>query len=332
MNLILLMPLFTVSLTSVEDYWSEDFDSSKNCESSKDVKELEKGASQCQTKLIQDDDESAFLSCVQSLNQELVKMCGDSDVKEAGKLLYCKIRGTIQCCFKDHECDNWNAMNDKIFIKAKEYLVNTSGFLDHQVKRLGYKTCHHLNSLDATKCAKDCKKLKKEKFAKECEAKGGLFKCCIRRDKRFCHNCRFCCTLPMCSVNSSGKTGTTFEGENIELKNQKNKETAVGKYFSNLHRYKTDDYYCLKPDSNKDPQKWEQYDPEGYRKASTKEALQSVHTYTFDNRLNNFEDPKVLKMFTKTRKKSHKAWRETYAMWTRRIPVFYGKPEGINYR
>ena len=57
---------------------------------------------------------------------------------------------------------------------------------------MGYKTCHALNSsLDSTICAKDCDRLKKHKFAKDCKNRGGLYKCCIRRDKAFCHECRY---------------------------------------------------------------------------------------------------------------------------------------------
>ena len=39
-------------------------------------------------------------------------------------------------------------------------------FLNKLVKSMGYKTCHHLNSLDASQCADDCKKLENKKFAK----------------------------------------------------------------------------------------------------------------------------------------------------------------------
>ena len=57
---------------------------------------------------------------------------------------------------------------------------------------MGYKTCHVLNSsLDSTVCAKDCDRLKKHKFAKDCKDRGGLYKCCIRRDAAFCHECRY---------------------------------------------------------------------------------------------------------------------------------------------
>ena len=56
---------------------------------------------------------------------------------------------------------------------------------------MGYKACHVLNSsLNATVCAKDCDRLKKEDFATKCKDKGGLYKCCIRRDAEMCHECR----------------------------------------------------------------------------------------------------------------------------------------------
>ena len=60
------------------------------------------------------------------------------------------------------------------------------------MKPMGYKTCHALNtSLDASICAKDCERLEKHKFAKDCKHRGGLYKCCIRRDAAFCHECRY---------------------------------------------------------------------------------------------------------------------------------------------
>ena len=69
---------------------------------------------------------------------------------------------------------------------------------------MGYKTCHVLNSsLDATVCAKDCDRLKKQDFATTCKAKGGLYKCCIRRDKAFCHECRYLVWIKWQNVKAS---------------------------------------------------------------------------------------------------------------------------------
>ena len=326
---IIVMSHMGISKAIEDDYWSNDFDSSKNCKSGEEVTELQKGASQCYSQPIKEDgDEAAFLRCVKVMNQKLLKTCGDSDVKDPGKLLYCKNRGLIQCCFKDHQCDTWASINNPASNPAKDFLGNISGFLDHQVKNMGYRTCHHLTSLDATKCAEDCEQQKKGKFAKQCQEKGGLFKCCIRRDHQHCDTCRFCCTLPMCSVAPGGKEGTSFDNHHLDLKDQDNKKTAIKNYYSTLHRWKTDDYYCLKPYSNKDPEKWEQYNMEEFRKAFTKEALANVKTYKFDIRLNNLVDPKVLKMFTKKEKKSYKSWMGAYFLRMKRMPSFFDINKG----
>ena len=181
------------SLTAtVKDYWSEDFDSSKNCESKEEVKKLQnQQGNQCNTENIQNDgDEAAFKTCVRHLNKELGRICERSKVLHPGKLLYCKDRGQINCCFKDQKCANWLSINNEMAQKAKNFLENTTGFLDFQINKMGYKTCHRLESLDATKCAKDCEEQEKGKFAEKCKEKGGLFKCCIVRDKEFCHECR----------------------------------------------------------------------------------------------------------------------------------------------
>ena len=93
---------------------------------------------------------------------------------------------------------------------------------------MGYKTCHILkSSLDATICAKDCDTLRNKFFAKRCKERGGLYKCCIRRDAAFCHECRyliwyiiingkkithhlqrFCCTLSLCTYPAGANVQT----------------------------------------------------------------------------------------------------------------------------
>jgi hypothetical protein len=81
---------------------------------------------------------------------------------------------------------------------------------------MGYNTCHQLHSsLDASVCARDCAWMEGEPFAlhctvlhcttlhctagepfaADCRAKGGFFKCCIRRDAAFCHECRLMLTV-----------------------------------------------------------------------------------------------------------------------------------------
>ena len=103
---------------------------------------------------------------------------------------------------------------------SRKYLTDPEAYIQSQIS-MGYSTCHALNSsLDArvcnkqtnkhtnkqtnkqTKtarsviflsqiCLKDCQKLGRQQFARDCRGGGGFFKCCIRRDAAFCHECRF---------------------------------------------------------------------------------------------------------------------------------------------
>ena len=66
-----------------------------------------------------------------------------------------------------------------MFVNAHNFLTNTKDYLRNQTK-IGYDTCHQIQNYDARKCAEDCRKLEKSNFARECVAKKGLFKCCIR--------------------------------------------------------------------------------------------------------------------------------------------------------
>ena len=50
----------------------------------------------------------------------------------------------------------------------------------------------------------------------------------------------------------------------------------------------------------------------GYRKAYSQKTFKRVDQFKYDNNFNNFDDPKVLKYFTKSRKSLQKAWRKTY--------------------
>ena len=71
-------------------------------------------------------------------------------------------------------------------------MQDKQAYLDTHIRPMGYKTCHLLHtSLDATACADDCKRFEKGRFAKDCRKRGGFFKCCIRRDAAFCHECRW---------------------------------------------------------------------------------------------------------------------------------------------
>ena len=75
--------------------------------------------------------------------------------------------------------------------------------------------------------------------------------------------------------------------------------------------YKQNDYRCLKPKSTVKPGKWPYYEMEGFRTAKSKEELEKVKEYQYDNYFFNFEDPKVFKKKMKG-KKGPKLWRKTY--------------------
>ena len=77
-------------------------------------------------------------------------------------------------------CDNWNDIQDKLYTKSKEYLTDRNQVLGRLMTSVGYKTCHHIDSLDSTICANDCNNFEQDEFAKNCTKNEGLFKCCIR--------------------------------------------------------------------------------------------------------------------------------------------------------
>ena len=97
--------------------------------------------------------------------------------------------------------------------------------------------------------------------------------------------------------------------QNLELKDQKNKETASDLLLSEQHIYKDWDYRCLVPYSHKDPTKWKTYDMHEYRRAYNNETMKSVAQYKYDNNFYNWVDPKVLKYFATQTKR---AWKKTY--------------------
>ena len=98
----------------------------------------------------------------------------------------------------------------------------------------------------------------------------------------------------------------------LELKDQKNSITARDFFFSVQKMYKAWDYRCLVPYSHKDPTKWMTYEMHDYRKASNQEELERVDKFKYDNNFFNWEDPRVLKYFTKSNKSMKKAWKKTY--------------------
>ena len=54
------------------------------------------------------------------------------------------------------------------------------------------------------------------------------------------------------------------------------------------------------------------YEMESYRNAYNERTFKKVTSYEYDNNMFNFEDPKVLRRFTKSEKSSKKHWRKSY--------------------
>ena len=100
--------------------------------------------------------------------------------------------------------------------------------------------------------------------------------------------------------------------QDLELKDQKNQETASELYFSEQHMYKNWDYRCLVPYSHKDPTKWKTYEMHDYRRAFNEETLKKVDQYKYDKYFYNMVDPKVLKYYTKSTKSMKRAWEKSY--------------------
>ena len=58
--------------------------------------------SKCESvNILNSDEKTAFLKCKTRLAHRLQKKCSFSQVENPGILLYCKIRGNIDCCFRN---------------------------------------------------------------------------------------------------------------------------------------------------------------------------------------------------------------------------------------
>jgi len=303
---ILFLIIHVQSSGSVKDYWNEEYDEGKNCESEDVITELNIGNTakeQCTINYSIDPKEAITL-CKAELGGQLIYACRFTKVHKVGDLLYCKNRGQTTCCFVNHECvGTWKDISMRLIDTAEEYLTDKEGYLKNLQSTLGYHTCHPIEGYDASKCAEDCEAYKDTPLSRECEKKKGTLKCCIRRDKFFCDECRFCCTLPFCTYidSESGyeirQLGEMDLGQTV-AGDQENGIRAVDLIHITNKLYKDDDGRCLKPYSNKDPEKWDHYKPDDFAFALTKESLEKARTMKFDKRFFNFEDPEVFKEMT----------------------------------
>jgi len=311
----------------LNDYWSEDYNEDKNCESEDLIKDAEKVpkvgsllpgqyTKHCVENTIEDPSQS-IEDCKRKLTQEVLTPCmGNTNERpKTGELLYCHRISLTTCCIHNFTCNGYLQTNKKLHLVAEAFMTNKTLFLEKEVKKRGFASCYPIGKgLDASKCAKECKSLMKTSpLRKHCKKKGGLLKCCVRRDKANCHECRYCCTLPFCSYKDE-KGEVIVEGEDIltttKIADQEIGTQAVHELRATNYMYKGYDNRCLKPDNKKKPEKWDHYDADDFYEATTKEELKKAKTWKFDKNFFNFEDPKVLKKFTNT--KSMKIWRKTY--------------------
>ena len=108
----------------------------------------------------------------------------------------------------------------------------------------------------------------------------------FRRDKKFCHECRFCCSLSICTK----KDGTSyFRNESWNGLFMNTFSAAQGytvdlKYRNDLFQREREliDFRCLKPKPGVPSSKWPHYDMKQHRAATTLAELQQVDEITFD--------------------------------------------------
>jgi len=315
--LIILSVILLSKLTwerGLQDYWDEDYDQDKNCVSEDLIVTL-RSKKRCVKNTIQDPRQS-IEDCKRTLTKEVLRPCmtNTDQIPQTGKLLYCHSRSLTTCCIHNYTCNGYEETNNNLKYAAANYLSDKKVYLAKEVKKRGFNSCYPMTGLDARKCAEECNSLlKTSPLLDHCKNKGGLLKCCVRRDKVFCDECRYCCTLPFCSYKDEHGE-IIVEGENIltsnKIADQEIGTHAVYELKAINTFYKGYDNRCLKPDENKPAEKWDHYDQDDFYEAINKEELEQAKTWTFDKNFLNFVDPGVMKQFTDTKKTD--IWKETY--------------------
>ena len=309
---------------NVEDYFSVDFDRLRNCTSGPDeLKELYL-KEQCETVVVTNDTDLSGI-CKRKLAKNIYKRCMSAKgIKSVGNSTFCNTRGVLTCCYDKYTCMPWTLKQStsfqskekvaSIFMKTKSKTNLENPLVSAYKNYSGYASCHPIDSYNVLKCALDCEEFAKNEFSKNCTSNGGVFKCCIRRGHFHCHECRYCCTLPMCSYPKDSLDGLPKTVFNI-APNEWNKERA-----DHIFNQPTDltpgheDNRCVKPFSQSDSQRWETYDMEAFKRADTIETLEKVPLVPFNKFINNFYDPEVFGLFAK-KKKAVKSWRKAYGVY-----------------
>jgi len=308
--------LIYVSSGRDDDYWSEDYDEDKNC-ASQDiiVKTRAVHPEYCVTNVMEDPNLS-LEDCKRSLSQGVMRKCLSKTQQspEIGELLYCHTRAITTCCLHNFTCNGYTNVNENMNQTAARYLTNKDLFLEDLIKNRRYNSCYPIKGLDASKCAVECSALlKSSPLLEHCKKRDGLLKCCVRRAHAFCHECRYCCTLPFCSYRNN-QGDIIVEGEDILIENEAADQNIGRNAVYDLRAtgtlYKGFDNRCLKPDDSKKPEDWDHYDPDDFYEATSKEMLDKAETQKFDKNFFNFEDPEVLQKFRNPDNRS--IWQETY--------------------
>jgi len=304
------------------DSWKMAYSNDHNCERKEKIDKL--GDESCATNNVNDEFQ-AYEKCKQDLFIKLTKNCGDTQVKSKGKLLYCKTQGSsMVCCADKYTCQKPVDKDKSYKDKPSNYIKNKDRFFK-KLKDQGYKTCHNITGLDATKCSDDCESesFKNGKLAKNCRKNHGLFKCCIRRDNENCDDCHWCCTLPFCTMTTDGGrprqpvtsapgqqlvhlTEQHLSDKTIEHSKHWKKVSAMDLVLANQKYFIDDDLRCFKPDNLINPANWSTYDPHEFLWALTEEDLREAKTipipvYKPNEYLQQFKeeikDPEVFKRF-----------------------------------
>ena len=157
----------------------------------------------------------------------------------------------------------------------------------------------------------------------------------FRRDKAYCHECRYCCTLSVCTKAEGFSWGSIYLHSNKSLEEALLKgllngaPSAIVGFSTDTLMYKNFDFRCLKPKEGIPIEEWPHYEMYGFRAAKTKEELDKVKEIPFDKYFFNFEDPEVLNDLTDGSDDALDLWKKTYgfdwAAWT----VGHGGNESI---
>ena len=70
--------------------------------------------------------------------------------------------------------------------------------------------------------------------------------------------------------------------------------------------WKVNDFRCLKPKEDVNPEQWPYYEIHGYRAAKNKEELENVKEIAFDKYFFNLEDPRIFMEMMKGAKRKDK--------------------------